>query len=399
VIDMRRKGGRRRCLQAGAALAGLGWLGAVAPAAAEGAEGAGCAAWPAWQSFQAAFMGAQDRVVDPASAQAHTVSEGQAYALFFALVAGDRERFERILRWTEEQLAGGDLSLRLPAWRWGRRADGGEGVLDGNSAADADLWIVYALGEAGRLWRERRYLALSSVLAERVLLEETTVLPGLGRTLLPAPHGFSFDGRRWRLNPCYLPLFLGRWLAVRSGDARWTEVLHSQIRLLRESAPRGFAPDWIDYRAPGEAGPPAGIAAAGDGAAERSGSYDAVRVYLWLGLSDDREPERAALLRHFAPMADLVERGGVVPLSVDAFDGQARGSGPAGFQAALLPFLDASGRAAAVRRLELALQQQGVPGDAYYEQALSLFALGFRERRYRFAADGGLRPAWQACSP
>lgn len=331
------------------------------------------------------------------------MSEGQAYALFFALVAGDRARFEGVLRWTEEQLAGGDLSLRLPAWRWGRRADGSEGVLDANSAADADLWIVYALGEAGRLWRERRYLALSSVLAERVLLEETAVLPGLGRTLLPAPRGFSFDARRWRLNPCYLPLFLARWLVVRSGDRRWAEVLQSQLRVLRDAAPRGFVPDWIDYRAgttgaTTQAGASAGFLAAGASPAERSGSYDAVRVYLWLGLTAAQEPERAALLRHFAPMADLVEQGGTVPLSIDAFDGQAQGSGPAGFQAALLPFLDVCGRAAVARRLALGLEVHGAPADAYYGQALSLFALGWREHRYALAADGSLLPAWQTCA-
>ncbi|MDB5987259.1 MAG: cellulase, partial [Nevskia sp.] len=58
------------------------------------------AIWPAWQNFAEAFVQDDGRVVDW-TADARTVSEGQGYALFFALVANDRARFERILAWTE----------------------------------------------------------------------------------------------------------------------------------------------------------------------------------------------------------------------------------------------------------------------------------------------------------
>jgi len=238
---MGKAGQRRQLLRAGAAAA-LAWRvpgalaapaeerpGALPPAAA--AQGAGCAPWADWQDFQAAFLGAGDRVIDPASARAVTVSEGQAYALFFALVAGERVRFERLLRWTEDNLARGDLSLHLPAWQWGRRDDGSWGVLDANSASDADLWLVYALGEAGRLWRERRYLALSSVLAERVLREETVQLPGLGRA--PAA---GFCARRRRLAPQpLLPAALSRALA---GGAQRRSALGRRARAAPAPAAR-----------------------------------------------------------------------------------------------------------------------------------------------------------------
>jgi endoglucanase len=378
-------GHRRRFLQAGLAAALAGSGGAAIRASECG--------WPAWRSFASRFLQG-DRIVDPSSAQAVTVSEGQAYALFFALVAGDREGFERILRWTEDNLAGGDLSLRLPAWQWGRREDGSYGVLDANSASDADLWLTYALGEAGRLWRERRYLALSSLLAERVMREETALLPGLGRTLLPGARGFASAGR-WRLNPCYGPPFLLRWLAVRSGDVRWAQLRDSNLRVLQESAPGGLAPDWVWYH--GDAGR-AGFDTRPTGAEDRTASYDAVRVYLWLGLTAAEDPARAPLLRHFEPMAELVERGGVPPLTVDVVAGTAHGTGPSGFSAALQPFLEALGRQAAARAQARRLLEQPPPEDAYYEQALSLFAAGWRERRYAFAPDGSLLTAWRGCS-
>jgi len=396
---------RRRLLQAGACACLLAADVAMMPAhatAAAPADGA-CAAWPAWQAFQGRFLREGGRVLDPSSPRAQSVSEAQGYALFFALVANDRASFERVLRWTEDNLAGGDLTVRLPAWQWGRRDDGSYGVIDENAAADADLWLAYALGEAGRLWRERRYLALSSLLAERIVREETAVLPGLGRTLLPGAHGFALEAGRWRLNPSYAPLFLMRWLATRSGDTRWEELLLSSRRLLRESAPHGFAPDWAFYRSAGKGAlqstDAGGFELDSLPPSDRVGSYNAIRVYLWLGITAPADPARAELLQHFAPMADLVERSGVAPESVDVSDGSVQGAGPAGFSAALLPFLAGLDRPGAVHAQELRLQAHPARPDAYYEQALSLFGIGWREERFAFAADGSLVTAWQACSP
>jgi len=423
VTSVRRGAQRRRLLQSGAGASLLGVLATALPAALELAPAPARASpaaravpacraaadWPAWRSFLAQFLRDDGRIVDPSSPRAQTVSEGQAYALFFALVADDRVHFEHLLRWTEDQLAGGDLSLRLPAWIWGRREDGSWAILDDNPAADADLWIAYALGEAGRLWRERRYIALSSLLAERILREETAVLPGLGRTLLPGARGFALGPGAWRLNPSYSPPFLLRWLATRSGDPRWQQVLQSSQRLLRESAPRGFAPDWALFRRPGatpSAGPAADGAADAVGAftfedasaADRAGSYNAIRTYLWLGLTAAQDPDRAALLQHFAPMAEQVARTGVPPEQVDARDGSVQGTGPTGFSAALLPFLQALDRRDALQAQEARVQAEPPRPDAYYEQALRLFGTGWRDGRYAFAPDGSLLPAWAACA-
>ena len=81
----------------------------VSPARAEAP-----APWPLWSRYASRFIAWDGRVID-FSAQDHTTSEGQAYALFFALVAGDRTRFDRLLRWTDDNLAGGALGDRLPA--------------------------------------------------------------------------------------------------------------------------------------------------------------------------------------------------------------------------------------------------------------------------------------------
>ena len=132
-----------------------------------------CAHWPLWQDFTTRFISADGRVVDHSTAVKQSTSEGQSYALFFALVANDRRRFEQLLNWTNNNLADGDLSAKLPAWQWGQRHDGSWGILDDNAAADSDVWLAYVLTEAGRLWREPRYSATGKLLAARILREET----------------------------------------------------------------------------------------------------------------------------------------------------------------------------------------------------------------------------------
>ena len=56
--------------------------------------------WPLlYQSYARAFLDNQIRVIDRDTGD-RTTSEGQAYAMFFALVANDRARFDGLLRWT-----------------------------------------------------------------------------------------------------------------------------------------------------------------------------------------------------------------------------------------------------------------------------------------------------------
>lgn len=350
--------------------------------------------------------------MDRGSADDRTTSEGQSYGLFFALVANDQPSFDAILEWTQQYLAEDDLVGHLPAWLWGRRADGSWGVLDGNSASDSDLWIAYSLLQAGRIWHERRYTALGTLLARRVVQEETAVVPGLGRTLLPAKVGFHPLPDTWRLNPSYVPLQVLEGLAQALPDqAQWSQVMATSTRLLLESAPRGYAPDWVEYSATAGAGSTTASKAAAstksasgfltDQATRGTGSYNAIRVYLWAGMLASAVPARAQLLRVYRPMADYVAAHGYPPEKVDTRDGVATDEGPAGFSAALLPFLDALNRTALADQQAARTQsiERHTP-SGYYSQVLALFGEGWRAGRYRFGADGSVIPAWSGtCTP
>ena len=144
-----------------------------------------CAAqdWSAlWKSYVTGFMDNQVRVLDH-DADDRTTSEGQAYGMFFALVANDRSRFDGLLHWTEQNLAENDLAAHLPAWLWGHGKNNQWGVLDRNSASDADLWMAYTLLEAGKAWKEPRYTKLGTALARRIATEEVVDVSIRGNNL------------------------------------------------------------------------------------------------------------------------------------------------------------------------------------------------------------------------
>ena len=348
--------------------------------------------WPAWESFKENFISADGRVVDGITAKKQTVSEAQAYALFFALVANDRRTFDTVLQWTENNLTQGDLTSRLPAWQWGLRDDGSWGVVDANAASDADLWIVYALGEAGRLWGDPRFSNLSAAIAERMLREETAVINGLGRVLLPGPKGFQMSAHTWRLNPSYFPMQVLTWFSNQKFDPAWKDISKTSLRIVTESARRGFSPDWVLYKE--------GTGFVGE-ATERgknTGGYDAIRVYLWAGMLSTEASERRLLLSSLSSFSNLVGRIGYIPEFIDTTSGDVMGMAPSGFYAAVQPFFLARRDAAILKKASDRLANTPVRPDAYYEQVLSMFGLGWMDKRYEFRRGGELAPQWdKAC--
>ncbi|HCF67064.1 MAG TPA: endo-1,4-D-glucanase, partial [Enterobacter asburiae] len=128
--------------------------------------------WPAWEQFKKDYISEGGRVVDPSDTRKITTSEGQSYALFFALAANDRSAFDQLLTWTRDNLASGNLNDHLPAWLWGQKDKETWAVIDTNSASDADVWIAWSLLEAGRLWKHPDYTRTGKALLKRIISEE-----------------------------------------------------------------------------------------------------------------------------------------------------------------------------------------------------------------------------------
>ncbi|MGE8263324.1 MAG: cellulose synthase complex periplasmic endoglucanase BcsZ [Stenotrophomonas sp.] len=375
---------RRRLLQAIGAASMAAGVPEVLAATASPRGGAG---WPAWEILAGSSLSNDGRMIDRSASDLRTTSEGQSYALFFALVCNDQAQFDRILGWTVDNLAGGDMSKRLPTWLWGRDEDGRWRVLDDNPASDSDLWLAYTLIEAGRLWRRPALLEVAKGMLAQVREREIVDLPGLGPMLLPGAQGFVEDDY-WRLNPSYLPMPLLRRFATVDPRSPWPAIARNTLRMLQDTAPKGFAPDWTAWR-------PSGFFT--DPVKGAMGSYDAIRVYLWAGMTDPRDPAfKPTLAALHGPLARLRAQSTMVE-RVDTRLGSQTGTGPYGFTAAVLPYLQSQGESALAAQLRTTLPDAArlrADPPAYYSHNLLLFGSGWFDRRYRFRADGQLRPAW-----
>jgi endoglucanase len=357
--------------------------------------------WQLWDAYSARFIDAQGRVIDP-QGDGRTTSEGQAYALFFALVDNDRASFDRVLSWTRDNLAQGDLHTHLPAWLWGKDKDGAWKTIDPNPAADADVWMAYTLVEAGRLWNAPSYASLGRQTMALIAKSEVANLPGFGPMLMPGPTGFQHD-RVWTLNPSYLPLFIFERLAAVDPAGPWGQIALGIPSLIAQSSRHGFAMDWVDY-VPGDGFYPAHELHPGNkGTDTPGGGYDAIRVYLWAGMMDGQGPARAALLNSIPAMSVYLANHDAPPEKVSEQGIPQEQDGPVGFSAAVLPYLRAFpdlGKISAQQTIRMSKMRNSTSGlygsdQTYYDQNLSLFATGYLGGRFRFGLGGELQVEWK----
>ncbi len=359
--------------------------------------------WNNWESFRQRYIQFDGRVTEH-EFNARTTSEAQAYSLFFALVNNDPSLFALLLEWTENNLANGDLGTRLPGWLWGQATEPVSGtelmprwrLLDENSASDADLWIAYTLLEAGRLWQVSRYHALGMTLLRQISQKEVLRLPDGGVILLPGQRGFQIAEHRWRINPSYFVPQQFALFARADPSGPWSLLVNQLSVMMSDCCPSGYAPDWVVYHE--------GSGWKTDKESRATGSYDAIRVYLWAGMMDSRQPGRRQLLEALHGMHTRLQRRGEAPERVDVTSGKGSGKSPPGHVAALIPFLDALDEKAllahSLQQLR-ALESEGLSGrrQRYYDQVLALFGLGYIERRFRFSPCGELLTAWSRLSP
>ncbi|RRV03764.1 cellulase [Pseudomonas sp. v388] len=361
--------------------------------------------WPLWQTYAQRYVQDDGRMLESSMQPNHSTSEGQSYGMLFALVGNDRERFDKLWAWTAANMMGSDLKTRLPGWLWGQGEDGVWKLQDANSASDADLWIVYSLLEAARVWQQPAYrndaLAMLKTLEARLVVD----LPGLGKMVLPGPEGFVQPDHLWRLNPSYLPVPLLRRLAKEAPKGPWAQIADNTARLIDSASPKGFVADWVGYRG---TSPTSGLFVV-DPINGELGSYDAIRVYLWAGMTPASDPLAAGLLTRLDGMATSTATVGTPPEKVQVVSGARDGQAPFGYSAALLPYFQAKGQTWLVEQQQRKVEQ-GVekalardPKDrtepAYYNLMLSLFALGWAEQRYQFRHDGTLELSWETSCP
>lgn len=353
-------------------------------------------AWPLWTQYQDHFIQKDGRVVDY-DRDNLTTSEGQSYAMFFALVANDSSSFDLLYRWTVSNLANGDLQSNLPAWSWGRKPDGTLGVKDLNSASDADLWIAYDLIQAGHLWKRHEYTMAGDALLKQIASREVSRNHAFP-ILLPAHDGFEHDDAIVT-NASYMPPFLFEAAAKAQPQGPWKAMAASLPTLIQKATVQGFATDWLRVESDGTISP---TPALDSGESQTVGSYDAIRVYLWAGLTPSTIPGRDSILKSLYGMASYMKSHSVPPEFAGEGSPAVHGTGPISFSAALIPFLEAAQEPDAARLQEKRLisawtPRTGLYGNPprYYDQNLAMFALGYTEHRYRIQSNGDLEVSWR----
>lgn len=343
-----------------------------------------------WQAYLKQFFQADGRILDSGVEPNTTSSEAQVYSLFMSLVENDRLTFNIILSWIESNLAHQNLAKNLPSWSWGKRGDGEWAILDQNSASDADLWLAYTLYQAGKLWNEPKYTALAFNILENVKLHEIVNLPGFGQMIIPAPLGFV-KNNTWRINPSYLQPQIMQYFQKVDPKGPWKSLMENTIRLY-STFPKGLAPDWVIFER--------GKGWVYNSPEWSTGSYDAIRTYLWVGMLHPEASSKKQLLKSLSGISLAIEESGKAPPhNVNAYNGKVEIGAPPGFSAALIPYLKSRGE------LDLLNSQNQIieanlknclvgPNPRYYDQVLSLFGLGWSEGRFSFASDGSLIPFW-----
>jgi endoglucanase len=246
---------------------GLGLAALAAPAAAVSPLSLDRAQWAV---FQARYITPDGRVVDTGNGGI-SHSEGQGWAMLFAVRMDDRAGFDRVLGWTRRHLRrAGD---QLHAWKLnpaqGRAPD------DQNNATDGDLCIAWALLEAGDRWGDAAYTQLGTAIT-RDILRLLVVRVGKYAVLLPGVRGFDRPDQTI-LNPSYYVFPAFAVLARAVPDPAWVRLAADGLVLLRAArfGRWGLPPDWaLLHRADGTMTMPRRW--------PTRFSYDAVRVPLYL---------------------------------------------------------------------------------------------------------------------
>lgn len=225
---------------------------------------------PAAQAFLARYVTADGRVIRHDQG-GDIVSEGQAYGMLIAELAGDSTTTQRIWSWTQQHLQRPDELLSY-------HANGDGSVLDPQSASDADILIAFALlryngADSDALHADGKQVAAA------VLAHETTQLPDGTPVVAAGPWAVAAVST---IDVSYWMPGVYDMLAVLTGDQRWSRAASGSIHLLQQLTDSGkqLPPDWAQL----QNGDITAIAAPGGSAPIQYG-LDAQRVPVWLATS------------------------------------------------------------------------------------------------------------------
>lgn len=176
-----------------------------------------------WESYKEHYISDTGRTIDPVQSDS-TISEAQGYALLRAVMMDDKETFDRVWKWTSENLQQDSL---LFAWKLSNLPNGRK--IELGNATDADQDIVLALAFAAKQWNELTYLT-----------EAHQILNAMWNANIARYNGIPYlTAGNWAhnekiitINPSYLSPAHYRIFAELDTAHPWNEIVASSYDIL-----------------------------------------------------------------------------------------------------------------------------------------------------------------------
>jgi len=305
-----------------------------------------------WLKYRERFISDDGRVRDTGNKDvSHT--EGQGWAMLFAVAFDDRATFDRVWHWTRDKLRQPEGALF--SWRWD--PNGKEPIADANNASDGDVLIAWALARAARRWHEPGYAAEAHRIA--VDIRQRLIKKIAGRlVLLPGVDGFTHEDGSVVVNPSYYVYPALAEFPRLDGSATWGRLRHDGLQLLTKArfGEWQLPPDWVAVDKRGGVTPATPMP-------PRFG-FDAIRIPLYLVWGREATGQLlASEMRFWGAFSDKP-----MPAWVDVTSGAlAPFPAPAGFQAVIdLARAQLHGKPAPVAQIG--------DSDDYYSASLILLA-------------------------
>ena len=301
-------------------------------------------------AFLARYVTADGRVIRHDQG-GDIVSEGQAYGMLIAELAGDSATTQRIWAWTKQHLQRPDGLLSY-------HANGDGSVLDPQSASDADILIAFALlryngADSSALHADGQKVAAAVISHETTQLPDGTPVVAAGPWAVGAVS--TIDVSYW------MPAVYDK-LAALTGDQKWSRAASGSIGLLQQLTDNGkqLPPDWAKLQGGGITA----IAAPGGSAPVQYG-LDAQRVPIWLATSCASDAVKLAA--DWWSVLSVGDRSKAIALTLDgAVTNPSQNPLP---QVAAAAAAQAAGDRAAATGLLASAQSQAAQNPTYYGDA------------------------------
>ena len=312
-----------------------------------------------WEKYRSTFVSADGRIIDYSQDKV-SHSEGQGYGMVLSLAYNDKVTFEKIWRWTNNNLL--KRKDHLFVWQWGKRPGGDWDVLDYNNATDGDILIAYALLKAGKKWKNASYTEQGLKTVEAIRKKLATSWQGYS-LLLPGYEGFQ-KSDRLSINPSYFILPAFRLFAKTENKPFWNKIYSDSISIIGKSqfGKWGLPSEWIKLSESGMEP---------DTRKSPYFGYNAIRVLLYL--SYESKPEYPKGLKK---IFSSYHRNGYIPLRIDLErESLSLIKAPAGFYAVYALAAKKSGQRSLAKKLfkeaEKLLSEES---KSYYSFVLFLLA-------------------------